>query len=85
MQLFNTGLEYLKIDIASNFGLDKKTWDQRIEWYDQNESKLESLIKKADRSAVVKVVLSFIRLNLPTKGLPSVVLKESTLKANSPN
>ena len=52
MQLFNTGLEYLKIDIASNFGLDKKTWDQRIEWYDQNESKLDTLIKKADTPAL---------------------------------
>ena len=52
MQLFNTGLEYLKIDIASNFGLDKKTWNQRIEWYDQNESKLDTLIKKADTPAL---------------------------------
>lgn len=52
MQLFNTGLEYLKIDIASNFGLDKKTWNERIDWYNQNESKLESLIKKADTPAL---------------------------------
>ena len=28
MQLFN-GLEYLMIDIAGSFGLDKKTWQER--------------------------------------------------------
>ena len=52
MQLFNTGIDYLKIDIASNFGLDKKTWNQRIEWYDANESNLYNLVEQAETPAL---------------------------------
>ena len=43
--------QYLKIDIANTFGLDKKTWQERIHWFDANESRLESLVEKADEPA----------------------------------
>lgn len=43
--------QYLKIDIANSFGLDKKTWQERIDWFDKNESRLESLVGQADEPA----------------------------------
>lgn len=47
-----SGMNYLKIDVASNFGLDKKTWDERIAWTNTNMDKLEELVHKADEPAL---------------------------------
>lgn len=30
-------LGYLAIDIANNFGLDKKTWNERLDWFDEHQ------------------------------------------------
>lgn len=51
MQLL-TAREYLKVDIANNYGLDKKTWDERISWFDENEANLLNLVDEAEKSAL---------------------------------
>lgn len=51
MQKF-TGQQYLKIDIANNFGLDKTTWDERIKWFDDHEAQLPELLNSAENPAL---------------------------------
>lgn len=51
MQLF-TGKQYLAIDIANNYGLDKLSWDDRLKWFDENEHKLGALVKQAEEPAL---------------------------------
>lgn len=47
-----TGKEYLMIDIASNFGLDKDDWSDRIAWFKRNEHQLDALVMKAEEPAL---------------------------------
>lgn len=47
-----TPREYLKIDIANNYGLDKETWDDRIRWFDAHEEQIEDLIQGAKEPAL---------------------------------
>ena len=54
MQLI-TPYEYLLIDIASQVGLDKETWEDRIEWTRDNMSHLE------DGIAIAKKPLLYIK------------------------
>lgn len=51
MQLF-TPTQYLKIDIANSMGLDKLDWDQRLAWFDSNESNLLSKLSDAENPAM---------------------------------
>lgn len=48
MKLF-TGCQYLMIDAASHFGLDKITFEERIEWCKTNLNQLESLLPFAKK------------------------------------
>lgn len=47
MQFF-TPLQYIQIDIANQFGLDKEQFEDRIAWVVANEADLESLESEAD-------------------------------------
>ena len=44
--------DYLRIDIANNYGLDKENWDYRIKWFDENEANLDNLITQAEEPAL---------------------------------
>ena len=45
---FYTPLEYIKIDISNQYGLDKEQFEDRIAWVDTNEKDLESFEEQAD-------------------------------------
>jgi hypothetical protein len=47
-----TGREYLKIDIANNYGLDKLTWAERIAWFDRHQMQLDDLVGSAKEPAL---------------------------------
>ena len=38
-----TAIEYLAIDIANHYGLDKETFENRIQWVKDHEDTLESV------------------------------------------
>ena len=68
MQTF-TGYEYLLIDIANKFGLDKELFQTRIDWATENMSKLESLMSEADEPILyIKAVyaLQDVLAGIPT-------------------
>ena len=46
MQEF-TGIEYIKIAAANEFGMDKLTWQGRIDWFNNNVTDLYALVNKA--------------------------------------
>lgn len=56
-----TGLEYLKIDIASHFGLDKLDWQDRINWVDEREDRLEQLLPQSEEPALYHAAVAAYR------------------------
>lgn len=48
MQTF-TPLQYFQIDIANLYGKDKLVWNERLEWFQENQDKLYDLIEEADK------------------------------------
>lgn len=45
-------IEYLKIDISNCYGNDKLTWEERLNWFNNNEPVLESYFNTADAPAL---------------------------------
>lgn len=60
MQEF-TGLVYLLIDIANNYGLDKKSWKERIQWTREHMDELESHLKEAEEPALYYASVKALR------------------------
>lgn len=56
-----TGTEYLKIDIANCFGLDKETWDDRLKWVATNEPNLELLASGAESPILFRKAVRALR------------------------
>lgn len=42
-----TARQYLQMDIASQYGLDKESWTTRLAWFHDNQFKFEELVKTA--------------------------------------
>ena len=64
-----TGFEYLLIDCANHFGLDKLLFEDRIQWARDNLDELESLTGKAESAYLFMKSVAAIRkaqLRIPT-------------------
>ena len=57
-----SGYQYLQIDIANNFGLDKELFETRIDWVNTHHKELEQLANQADnRPQYIKAVMALRR------------------------
>lgn len=66
---FYSGFEYLLIDLANAFGLDKLLFDERIQWAKDNMDQLEALADQAETKPLYIKALMAIRkaqAGLPT-------------------
>ncbi|WDR22430.1 hypothetical protein PJM42_0024 [Salmonella phage vB_SenP_UTK0001] len=50
MQTFSA-FQYIKLDVANSFGLDKETFDNRLNWFNENKGSLSGLVDDADEPA----------------------------------
>lgn len=61
MQRFS-GMDYLRIDVASQFGLDKSSWRDRLDWFKEHEDYLEDLLSKAEEPAMYYAAVKAYRM-----------------------
>ena len=64
-----TGKQYIYMDIAGNFGLDKELFQTRIKWTEDNLDNLESLMDQADDP--IMYIKSVMALKEAQQGIPS--------------
>jgi hypothetical protein len=43
-----TGKQYLQMDIANHFGLDKEDWSVRLQWFESHKDVLDGMLKQAE-------------------------------------
>lgn len=53
--------QWFAIDLANHFGKDKESFESRIEWFLENQDKLEELTEKADSKQLYSQCLEEIR------------------------
>lgn len=64
-----TGWQYLLIDVANNYGLDKELFETRIQWAESNLGTLESLAPQADNKP--RFLKSCMAIRKAQRGEPS--------------
>lgn len=70
MKLY-TGYQWLLIDAASQYGLDKLTFEKRIEWAERNINNLESEIPNADEKTRPLYQKAILAIRKAQQGLPT--------------
>jgi hypothetical protein len=77
MQTF-TGVQYLQIDIANNYGLDKLDWNDRLDWFQKNEHQLDSMLKSAENPALFYAGIKAYRDVLAGKPIGYMISLDAT-------
>ena len=68
MKQFNP-IQYLAIDIANHWGLDKETYETRIQWVKDNIDNLKSYQSQAEEPILYAKTVNALRLS--QQGLPT--------------
>ena len=77
-----SGLRWLKIDIANHYGLDKELWEDRVKFVDENDSILEALADKADEPLLyIQAVQAYRKAQ---RGLPTGYIVRLDATASGP-
>ena len=66
-----SGWQWLLIDVANQFGLDKLTFEDRIKWTEDNLEKLESLDSEVPKKKRALYVKARLAVRKAQKGLPT--------------
>ena len=77
-----SGMKWLKIDIANHYGLDKELWEDRVKFVDENDSILEALMDKADEPLLYIQALQAYRK--VQRGLPTGYIVRLDATASGP-
>lgn len=73
-----TGLEYLKIDIANLFGMDKFTWQERLDWFEDHQFQLEHIAKYASEFLMYTKAVKAYRDTIQNKPTGHIMYLDST-------